>query len=644
MYCPHCGNELRPEDQFCPVCGKSQGRMNPTSSQLKTPSRKRIFFAISAILFLGLAGLVALYMLRGREVLASTSPPPVMVSALEVATVEPAEVLPVTLNLTPAGGHGYPGLEEALADVPPGSTINLAVGTYILSEPVTVDKPLTLIGAGMENTVISGSDAAHVIRFNGDGPFHLEGIHFQHEGEEVADVVVVNGGEVRVADCSFTGAFSGDDPEAYAGLWLTGNTTGTVLNSVSQGNDTAGFIINSDADVSLAGNTASDNTQMGIMFLGRATGTAEQNICINNGQYGFYINEESAPVLSDNRSSGNGYSGVFVRGEARPQIISNEIYENAEAGIVFQELAAGTATENISHHNGLSGFIISGSASPDLLGNQAHSNSQSGIAYLENGGGTAVGNICFGNTFSGIGVQGDAAPVLEANELRDNAQSGLFFADDSSGVARANSISGNSYYCIHVFEQAAPTLAGNACEGNAYEIVVEDTASPTLRDNVESAAPVASGGSGAQWISGDARYADDPPMIIAYANTRYVSPASGISVRDSGGEFWRMNEWVALMNGGDWIEATHAGTAITSAGVQFWGDNDDGLARVLVDGVERWVGSVYGENGNYPGGAFVNYLYFTDLGSGPHTIRVEAVGEETMGVGDNVTVMFFGFE
>ena len=644
MYCTHCGNELQPEDQFCPVCGKSQGQLNSTPSRSKPASRKRIVFAISTVAFIALASLVTMYLLRGRQVLASTSPPPAVVSALEVATAAPTEPLPVTLNLTPQGGDGYSSLEEALADVPPGSTINLDVGTYVLSEAVTVDKPLTLIGAGIEATVISGSDAIHVIRFNGDGPFHLEGIHFQHEGEEVADVVVVNGGEVRVADCSFTGAFSGDDPSAFAGLWIAGNTTGIIADSFSGGNDTAGFLVTGDAVVQLMGNTASDNTQHGFMFIDRTAGQVESNSSTNNGSDGIFISGEATPVLFSNVFNGNGGSGIIVIGEARPELLSNSVYENNEAGIAFNDFAGGTASENSCHHNRLSGFIISESASPDLLENESSDNGQSGIAYLENASGTAVGNICLRNTYSGIGVQDDAAPILEENELRQNVESGIFYHERGGGTARANVISDNGYYCIHVKDMSTPLVERNQCSGNSYGIVVEDLASPTLIDNVEGTTSLTTGGSGAQWISGDARYADDPPLQVAYANTRYTPPPSAVTVRDSGGDFWRMNEWVALMNGGDWIEATHSGTGISSVGVQFWGDNDDGMARVIVDGVERWTGNTYGENGNYPGGAFVNYLYFTDLGPGPHTIRVEAVGQGGGGTGDNVTVMFFGFE
>ena len=78
-------------------------------------------------------------------------------------------------------------------------------------------------------------------------------------------------------------------------------------------------------------------------------------------------------------------------------------------------------------------------------------------------------------------------------------------------------------------------------------------------------------------------------------------------------------------------------SSATQAGVQFWGDTNDGICRVLMDGQEVWRGNTHGTNVNWPGGAYVKYLYISGLAFGPHTIRVEYVGP-----GD-VTIRYFGF-
>jgi hypothetical protein len=139
---------------------------------------------------------------------------------------------------------------------------------------------------------------------------------------------------------------------------------------------------------------------------------------------------------------------------------------------------------------------------------------------------------------------------------------------------------------------------------------------------------------------GDIRESANRPDIIAYANTEYSMPPPEFTIVTSG-TIWRYAQWIALVEKGNFIRAT---TTIdtTSIGVQFWGDTNDGWARVLVDGSEVWRGSIYGTDSNYPGGAFVKYLEISSLAPRKHTISVENMGINGGGGGDDVTIFFFG--
>ena len=138
---------------------------------------------------------------------------------------------------------------------------------------------------------------------------------------------------------------------------------------------------------------------------------------------------------------------------------------------------------------------------------------------------------------------------------------------------------------------------------------------------------------------GDARSFTDPPDVVAYANTQYASPPPEFVI--SGAWQWDLNEWVAFYGASGWIEAQTT-VATTSVGVQFWGDTNDGWARVLVDGSEVWTGNTYGADAYSPGQSFVKYLDISGLVSTTHTIRVESMGISGDGGGDWVTVLFFG--
>ena len=58
-------------------------------------------------------------------------------------------------------------MEEALRHAPSGATVTLGPGTYRLMEPLDVDKPLRLVGTGMDQTEISSEAEGYVISFVG---------------------------------------------------------------------------------------------------------------------------------------------------------------------------------------------------------------------------------------------------------------------------------------------------------------------------------------------------------------------------------------------------------------------------------------------------------------------------------------------
>ncbi|MGD2162183.1 MAG: FHA domain-containing protein [Anaerolineales bacterium] len=137
---------------------------------------------------------------------------------------------------------------------------------------------------------------------------------------------------------------------------------------------------------------------------------------------------------------------------------------------------------------------------------------------------------------------------------------------------------------------------------------------------------------------GDARFFSVPPDAIAYANIQQATPPDEILVMENCGESgcWRYNEWLAMGEPGQYIEIEST-VNTTAIGVQLWGDDNDGWARVLVDDEEIWTGEMRGTDNQWPGGAFVRYLEIAGLEPGIHNLRFEPTGE-----GGSVTVYFFG--
>jgi hypothetical protein len=132
----------------------------------------------------------------------------------------------------------------------------------------------------------------------------------------------------------------------------------------------------------------------------------------------------------------------------------------------------------------------------------------------------------------------------------------------------------------------------------------------------------------------DPRYGNDFVPMIAYAVNEsridkswssfyQTQPRSSELVRLYTSESARFYDpLLALTSTQHWAEGVCM-VPSTMVGVQFWGDENDGWARVLVDGSERWRGNTYGRAPNL----FVRFLEIRDLPPAPHVVRIEPLGQ-----------------
>jgi len=137
----------------------------------------------------------------------------------------------------------------------------------------------------------------------------------------------------------------------------------------------------------------------------------------------------------------------------------------------------------------------------------------------------------------------------------------------------------------------------------------------------------------------DIRGTNNPPDVMVWANAAEYPSPTGFSVTVSG-DAGPWYQWMVLREPGQFIQAVSP-EGYSALGIQFWGDDTNGWARVTLDGVEVWRGDVttYGTDG-------VNYFVYVEITgdvSGPHTLRVEVVGQNGAGGGDNVPVFYFTY-
>jgi parallel beta-helix repeat protein len=419
-----------------------------------------------------------------------TSVPQATATPTPTPTITPTPQ-PMTVRVAPDGSGAYPSLEAAVEAVPPGSTIMLDTGTYRLPGELAIDKPLLLVGSGMDATFVVGTAGEQVVYVSGPGPFSAEGITFRYEGTTPAHVVTVDGAEASFVRCRFTGGvWDESENKGGNGLLLLGTMTGSVRESRTEGNGLNGISVQDQSQPVLEDNIVSNNTEIGIVYGDEAGGVARQNECSGNGLYGIGVSGQAQPTLErnvcrdnggigirysghasgvaqENECTGNSLHGIAVTEEAQPALVSNVCSDNVQIGIRFSGSAGGSARQNQCLGNGLSGIVVTQDAQPTLEGNISQNNTENGIAFFENSGGVARQNECSGNGYAGIAVVGDAQPTLEGNVSQNNTQQGIAYFDRSGGLARQNTCSGNLSSGIVVRGEAAPTLEENVCIDNA---------------------------------------------------------------------------------------------------------------------------------------------------------------------------------
>jgi parallel beta-helix repeat protein len=357
---------------------------------------------------------------------------------------------PGALVVAPDGSGNLRSLEEAVQQARPGAVIYLKAGIHRLKHPLVIDKPLTLIGEGMETTRIVCDGEGCVVEFSGDGLFSARDLAFVHEGTKWGDAVRANKGEVQFYRCLFTGGVWDEaNQRGGSGLWLYGTARGDVRECVASGNEGTGIQVSGEAQPTLEGNTCRENKWSGIGFGGSAAGTARQNTCASNEKHGIYVGEQAQPTLE-----------------------GNTCQENKKAGIAYFGRAAGTARQNTCVGNEYHGIYVDEQAQPTLEGNTCRENKGDGIAYYGSASGTARNNLCTANKFHGIGVHEQAQSTLEGNTCRENQWSGIAYYGSASGTARNNLCTANKFHGIGVHKQAQPTLEGNTCRENKWSGIV----------------------------------------------------------------------------------------------------------------------------------------------------------------------------
>ncbi|MEM4402570.1 MAG: right-handed parallel beta-helix repeat-containing protein [Candidatus Caldarchaeum sp.] len=198
-------------------------------------------------------------------------------------------------------GCNYQSIQKAIDNAPENSLIQINRGIY--SEGLSINKSLTLKGAGASQTVLDGylASRANGIRVTGDAKVRLEGITVRRF--DSSGLYADQDASVMVKDCEFL-------------------------------RNAGGVTADDSAQITLIGSAMNDNwSAPGIEASDSSKIIVSNSQIIGNGNVGIVAAISALLTINNSVVSNNRQSGIIVGHSARAWILNNEIYNNSDWGI-----------------------------------------------------------------------------------------------------------------------------------------------------------------------------------------------------------------------------------------------------------------------------------------------------------------------
>lgn len=239
-------------------------------------------------------------------------------------------------------------LLEAVAQLPAGSTIDLAPGTFPLDDVLVLLSPITIRAADRKGAILESSVSDFAVLVVADGVVTLDGLTVRHTGKEPANVVLAGPtASLVVTRSTVTGGVARSDGTGGAGILMydpgtderADTTTLEVTGSRFLGNAAAGAVLTGGRVASITGSTFSKNSQCGVCFLDHSGGSVEGSTFTDNG-VGVAAAGGSAPTVVKSTIRG-GEVGVQASETASPVLDEVRISGASRAAMIYSGRAAG---------------------------------------------------------------------------------------------------------------------------------------------------------------------------------------------------------------------------------------------------------------------------------------------------------------
>lgn len=358
----------------------------------------------------------------------------ILIIVMLVATSDRADG--ATWYVDDDGEGDFTTIQSAIDDADDGDTIEVFAGIY--NENLIVNKTVTLIGNGSQNTSIVGDGTGDVVSITANGVY-ME---------------------------AFRVSGSGGNPHAAVNVTSDSNTLTEISGSDSYWNGI--MLYYSD------GNTLINNTLTNTWSHNIYLKFSDQNTITNNNAstsqngVGVYLYESHNNTLSGNEFWKNHYDGIWIERSHDNQMTKNRADENGEYGIGLDR----------SHRNSISWNNLTASGDHNLYlensnfnilayNNASLSEDGSGISLHGSDNNSITANDCWANAYTGIWMQGSDGDLIDENNAIENRNSGIGIDSSGNITIYANRCQGNGGPGIWLNLSHQNTIIGNNCSGSS---------------------------------------------------------------------------------------------------------------------------------------------------------------------------------
>ncbi len=469
---------------------------------------------------------------------------------------------------------GSAGLIGEAIGLVSGSTVNVAAGTYV--EQVTIEKSLSLLGAGSTTTTIQAPatgralitegtyDWDYVVAADGDGTpidVRIGGFTIDANGEDGDGTLCLAGVFLRdVGDGIDDGVYNCvvDNFGTYYGGWA-----GAPYNTFT-GN--SGVVMYGMCKLALDGNDIADYTVQGIA----ARGAGSQYVVSGNDLDGTDAN----------------YAGLYVR-DASASVTGNTVYDHPCIGIFLYEPAASgidVTSGNTLTDNDV-GVSMKGVVGSDIIGNTITGCTERAIIIQQDSDGNTVENNVIAVS------SGDATGAIV---IGSDSGGNTIGPDNAITVATSG---GGLLYSVHIATPGDNTITGNTIVGGKRGVQIDggSTGTTTITGNhISNGGPVDNMTYGIGANAGD---------LVITGNTllNTVRPVEFFGVHD-------VTMTSNVLNGSNYfgVNCGSFSGAVAINNCSFLSINGNAISNqttTVVDGELNWWGSATGptHSGN-PGG------------------------------------------